>query len=46
MLQVESLTHLRRIGELQHDIDTLKKASAPARRERVRSVRPDGHATE
>ena len=44
MLRAESLTHLRRIGELQYEIDRLKKLSAI--RERAALARADGSKRE
>lgn len=46
MLQMESLTHLRRITELEHDIDALRKASAAVMSARAPRRWPDGQARE
>jgi hypothetical protein len=41
-LQVESLTHLRRIGELHHEVDLLKRAMGQTLFESASRAQPDG----
>jgi len=43
MLQAQSDTNLRRIGELHHELDVLRKIVTPPSHENV-SSRPDGPA--